>query len=256
MNANTLFPFINGCHSSRGGAKWPVIVGTTLLVVAAANATDLVWIGGTGNWNAAANWSPAQLPAAADNVFITNNGIYTVTVPNSVDPTVASLTLGGANGTQTLSLGRSILTLNGASIVNANGQLVLTVGNSTVTGAGSLTVNGALNWASGTMSGAGVTSIGGSGVVTINGGVTLTTRMMNNAGHVSWDSGNLTAGSGAVINNLVGGTFYVTFDSRLNVATAPATFNNAGLFRKTAGATIANLILPFNNSGTVQAQSR
>ena len=84
-----------------------------------------MWIGGTGNWNAAANWSPAQVPGPADNVFITNNGTYTVTLDKpDVDPAViGSLTLGGASGTQTLSIGNVVLTLNGASVVNANGHL-------------------------------------------------------------------------------------------------------------------------------------
>ena len=220
-----------------------------------ANATDLVWIGGTGNWDISANWSPAQLPTAADNTYITNTGTYIVTVPNSVNPTVASLVLGGTSGAQTLSLGRSILTLNGASVVNPVGQLTLTVGNSTVTGAGDLTVNGTLTWTSGTISGTGTATIGSNGVASINGGVTLTTRTFNNVGHVSWDSGNFTIGSGAGINNLAGGTFDITFDSRLSVAKAPGTFSNLGLLRKTAGTGIANLILPFNNDGIIQTWS-
>lgn len=227
------------------------IVATSALVP--ANAANLVWIGGTGQWNAAANWSPAQVPSAADNAFITNSGTYTVSIANSVDPTVASLTLGGSPGAQTLSLGRSVLTLNGASVVNPNGQLVLTVGNSTVTGPGNLAVNGALNWASGTISGAGALSIGNSGVVTVNGGVTLSGRTMSNTGHVTWNSGNLTIDTGAVINNLPGGIFDVAFDGRLSVGSAPASISNSGLFRKTAGAATANLTAPFNNSGLLQA---
>ena len=218
-----------------------------------ANAANLVWIGGTGQWNAAANWFPAQVPSAADNAFITNSGTYTVSIANSVDPTVASLTLGGGTGAQTLSLGRSVLTLNGASVVNSNGQLVLTVGNSTVTGPGNLAVNGALNWASGTISGTGALSIGNSGVVTVNGGVTLSGRTMSNTGHVTWNSGNLTIDTGAVINNLPGGIFDVAFDGRLSVGSAPASISNSGLFRKTAGAATANLIATFNNGGLLQA---
>ncbi|MFO1512637.1 MAG: MBG domain-containing protein [Verrucomicrobiota bacterium] len=255
MNSHFVFPVSSSAFRRwRDSVRWSAIIGLVLLAVT-AHAADLVWIGGSSDWNIAGNWSPAQVPTAADNAFITNSGTYTVNVPNAVNPSVASLALGGASGAQTVSLGRSVLTLNGASVVNPNGQLTLTVGNSTVTGAGNLTVNGALNWASGTISGPGTTSIGGSGVVTINGGVTLTSRTFNNAGHVSWDSGNLTAGSGAAINNLAGGIFDVTFDSRLNVGTAPATFNNSGLLRKTSGAAIANLILPFNNTGTVQSLS-
>jgi hypothetical protein len=49
-----------------------------MLFTIGANAADLVWIGGTGNWNAAGNWSPSQLPTAADNAIITNHGTYTV----------------------------------------------------------------------------------------------------------------------------------------------------------------------------------
>jgi len=239
----------------RNSLKSFALVGAVLFVAARVDAADILWIGGTGVWNAAPNWVPAQIPGAADNAFITNNGIYTVSIPNSVDATVASLTLGGISGSQTLSLGRSILTLNGPSVVNASGQLLLTVANSTITGTGNLTVNGTLSWASGTMSGAGVTSVGTGGVMTINGGVTLTARTLNNGGHVSWDSGNFTAGSGAVINNLAGATFDITFDGRLDTAAAPATFNNFGLLRKTAGTTTANLILPFQNSGMMQTQA-
>ena len=102
--------------------KWLILLGAALWIANANAATNLVWIGGTGLWNAPANWSPARVPTAIDNVFITNTTTYTVTVPDGVDPTVDSLMLGGASGTQTLSLGRSSLTLNSASVVNANGH--------------------------------------------------------------------------------------------------------------------------------------
>ncbi len=236
------------------GLKWGLAaIVATLLGMAGAKAADRIWIGGTGSWNAAANWSPAQVPTAADTAIITNVGTYTVTVPDRFDSTIGALMLGGATGNQTLSLGRAVLTLNGASAINRNGQLVLTVGNSTVTGPGHLTVNGALSCASGTLSGSGGTTIGGGGVMTIGGGVTFVERALNNAGRVSWNSGNFTVGDGAVLNNLAGGIFEVTFGGRLNVSAAPATFNNAGLFRKT-GALTANLILPFHNAGTVAVQ--
>src|SRR3982751_4165001 len=115
MNSRAHFHSLISSRYSGNYAKWRMLVGATVLSVGIANAADLVWIGGTGNWDAAANWSPAQLPTPADKAFITNNGNYTVTVPNAVDPSIASLTLGGATGVQTLSLGRSIVTLNGAS---------------------------------------------------------------------------------------------------------------------------------------------
>ena len=74
------------------------ILSAALFLAVAANASDLVWIGGTGNWNAAGNWSPAQVPGAADNAFITNNGTYTVTVPAGTTATAGSLAVGGLSG--------------------------------------------------------------------------------------------------------------------------------------------------------------
>jgi hypothetical protein len=255
MKPRALFPALTkGRRSTHGLAKWPVIVGATLLVVAAANAADLVWIGGTGNWNAAANWSPAQVPTAADNAFITNNGTYTVTVPAGTTATAGSVSVGGASGTQTLSIDRATLTLNGASVVSANGHLDFLVAQSVLNGAGNLTVNGTLNWANGTMSGTGVTSIGSGGVLAIgSGGVTLA-RTLNNGGATTWAGGNLTASTGATINNLAGGTFDITADGHLN-GSATTPISNAGLFRQTAGTASTIVTAPFTNSGALEVRA-
>src|SRR5690348_15147450 len=170
---------------------WLALAGATFLTLT-ANGADLVWIGGTGNWNVAGNWSPAVVPTATDNAWITNDGAYSVTVPAGSTATVGSLTLGGASGSQTLAIDRATLTLNGDSRVNANGQLAWLVSQSIVTGAGNLTVAGTLNWANGTMSGTGATTINSGGVVAIgSGGVTLG-RTLNNSGSGSWSGGNMT----------------------------------------------------------------
>ena len=233
----------------RAGAG-RALLGAALLAAGSAPSADLVWIGGTGSWNAAGNWSPTQVPGAADNAFITNSGSYTVTI-DAVNPTVASLTLGGASGAQTLSIARASLTLNGASIVNPNGQLVLTIGNSTLAGSGNVTVTGVLGWANGAMSGTGATIIGPGGVLTIgNGGVTLA-RTLNNAGAGTWSGGNFTLSTGAAFDNLAGGTFDITADGHVN-GTASTPVSNSGLFRQTAGSVGTIVTAPFNNSGTLQ----
>ena len=67
------------------------LVSAAMLFAFGANAADLVWIGGTGNWSAAGNWSPAQVPTAADNAFITNSGTYTVTLPAGTTGTASSV---------------------------------------------------------------------------------------------------------------------------------------------------------------------
>ena len=234
----------NSLQLSRTLTTWPTLVCVVMLFAFAGNATDLFWTGTTGNWNVAGNWTNAlggtQVPGAADNAFITNNGTYSVTVPAGTTATAGTLTVGGASGTQTLAIDRATVTLNGASVVNANGNISFLVSQSVLTGAGNLTVNGTLNWANGTMSGAGVTSIGSGGVLAIgSGGVTLA-RTLNNSGAATWAGGNLAASTGAAVNNLAGATFDITADGHLNGgATTP--ISNAGLFRQTAG-TVSTVI--------------
>jgi hypothetical protein len=228
-----------------------VLASAAMVFTAVANAADLVWIGGTGNWNAPGNWSPAQLPTAADNVWVTNNGTYTVTVPAGTTATASSLTVGGASGTQTLSIDRATVTLNGASLVNPNGQLALTVSQSVLTGAGDLTVNGTLNWANGTMSGTGTTTIGSSGVLAIGSGGVTFGRTLNQGGTGTWAGGNLTISAGVAFNNLAGATFDITADGRLS-GSATTPIDNSGLFRQTAGTVSTVVTAPFNNSGTLQ----
>ena len=228
-----------------------IILPAVLVLAGNARAADLIWIGGTGNWNAAANWSPSQIPGAGDNAFITNNGSYTVTVPAGSTATAGTLAVGGANGTQTLSIDRATLTLSGASVVNRNGQLALTVSQSVVTGAGNLTVNGTLDWANGTMSGAGTTTIASGGVLTIGAGGVTFGRTLNQGGVGTWAGGNLTMSAGVAFNNLAGGTFEITADGRLSGgATTP--INNSGLFRQTAGTVSTVINAPFNNGAALQ----
>jgi hypothetical protein len=50
-----------------------------LLFWGKAEAISINWVGGVGNWNVAANWSPAQIPTAADDVSILSGE---VTIPS------------------------------------------------------------------------------------------------------------------------------------------------------------------------------
>jgi len=217
-------------------------------------AADIVWTNASGNWNAAANWSPNQVPGAADNAFITNNGTYTVTL--NAAATVASLTVGGASGIQTFTNSAQTLTLNGASTVNANG--VFGLGSSgTLTGAGDLTINSPFNWTGGTISGA--SRLFANGGLTLSGSTkVLTGRMLVNAGAATWSAGQINFASGAVLSNAASGTFDCTFDGNMaNSGGTGQAVANAGLFRKIAGAaaTTINSPITFNNSGTVEVQS-
>ena len=252
MKTTTFTPALtNMSHPLKSSlAKWQALAVAVLFATAGTNAADLVWIGGTGNWNAAGNWSPAQVPTAADNAIITNIGTYTVTVPAGTTATAGTIAVGGASGTQTLAIDRATLTLGGASVINANGHLDFLVAQSILTGAGNLTVNGTLNWANGTMSGTGTTTIGSGGVLAVGSGGVTFGRTLNNGGTGTWSGGNLTMSAGVTFNNLAGGTFDITADGRLS-GSATTPINNTGLFRQTAGTVSTIVTAPFNNSGTL-----
>jgi hypothetical protein len=97
-----------------------------------AHSATILWTNTLGgNWNVPANWSPNQVPGAADNANITADGTYAVTV--NVNSSVNNLILGGAaSGLQTVQANGFTLGTITAS-VNNGGVLALT--NSTFTGA-------------------------------------------------------------------------------------------------------------------------
>jgi uncharacterized repeat protein (TIGR01451 family) len=146
------------------------------------------------------------------------------------------------NGAQVLGDG---VRINGGTINGTN----LIVGNTAV-----------LTWSAGTMSGAltDVTTIQGGGTLKISGAVTLTGRAISNSGLVLFASGgaNFNFGGGSTFTNTSTGIFedQNTVNAQLFWATnPPVNFNNAGLFRKTAGTgatTTLNGVL-LNNTGTV-----
>ena len=105
-------------------------------------AADVVWTNSSGgNWSSAANWSSGTVPGPSDNALITSVGNYTVTL--DVDASVASLTLGGATGTQSFSIPSHTLTLQSTSSIGANGVIALIGG--ILAGVGPITNRGAFN---------------------------------------------------------------------------------------------------------------
>jgi hypothetical protein len=92
-----------------------------------------------GNWNSASNWSPNELPAASDAVFIDANGNYTVTL--NVNARVESLIFAAASGAQVFAIPQDTLIVKTNSSFAANCQLSLGTGTISVTG-GTLTLLG------------------------------------------------------------------------------------------------------------------
>jgi hypothetical protein len=162
----------------------------------------------------------------------------------------------------------AVANFRGNAISTSNFSLGL---NGTFTSTASLTVTGTFDW-----NGAN-SQVSGSGAVNIPAGAVLRMynprlgptfkyldgRTLNNAGAASLFIGggggdiynNLVMRNGAVINN--SGTFDVLEDRGLaydGVGAYPV-FNNAGIFRKSAGSGTSELQVLFNNSGTVNVQS-
>ncbi|MFN8178933.1 MAG: T9SS type A sorting domain-containing protein [bacterium] len=230
------------------------------------------WINASGGvWSSPSNWD-SGVPGASDDAVITLAGTYTVTL--DVNASVASLTLGGASGTQTLSASSRTLTLGGASAVNANGALTLS--SSTVGGTGSLTNGGTLTMtgsamntaldnegnlivrASSTVNGALTTGVGtalrvqggnlGTGTLTVangftnNGTVELTSILGAQAATLVVSSGTLINEAGRAINALAG-----TGGSR----TLTAQIDNRGTLSVGTSLTINKASADHLSSGTI-----
>ncbi len=149
------------------------IVMVLALVPMCGFAQDVHWAtGADGNWNVAANWTPAVVPTSTDRAIIDASGSYTVTVsdvravtdlvvgdgslafPVLTIASGGSLTPSGASAIQfgaqaIISLG-GILILNGAGVTLGNGGLIVLqtdgglniANNAILTNNGNLTIDG------------------------------------------------------------------------------------------------------------------
>jgi len=138
------------------------------IIPKAAFGATVTWIGGSGDWNTATNWSTSALPGTNDNVMISPAATITVThsagthIVNSIQCSKAFVLSGGvlavtttfqASNTFTVSGGTlqsaTVTTTNGASFIVQSGTLngvtlngVLDVGNSVSGATNSSTTNG------------------------------------------------------------------------------------------------------------------
>ncbi len=203
-----------------------------------------------GAWSAAANWSPPTVPGPGDDILITLAGTYTVFL--DVDATVASLTVGGTSGTQTLALASNrVLTLNGPGTIGTHGAVTLASG--VITGAGDLTIDGALSWSGGEMEGPGATHANGGVALTGSLAKILDGRALTTAGTVTWTgTGALQVnGLSSVLND---GTWEVQNDAAI-IVSGPATFTNTGTLRKSGGTGTSTIQIPYDNQGVFDVQA-
>ena len=110
------------------------------------------------------------------------------------------------------------------------------------------------------MSGSGTTTIAAGGALTISGSNKyLNARVLTNAGTVTWTGNGADlggTGTAATINNSAGAVFDVQNNQSLYFGNGLGhTFNNAGLFKKSAGTSLTSITWAFNNTGTVEVQT-
>jgi hypothetical protein len=241
----------------RGG-RWSVcvVIAAIMSIVASvrARAATVSWLNAaSGNWSDTANWDTGTVPTAADDVVIAVDGTYTVTV--DVDTTVASLSLGGATGVQTLLLASHTVELSGVSAVGAAGAIAMTSG--VLTADAPLTVSGTLAWSGGTLQGAivigvaGTFTVSGSAPKLLQAGVPATS--VTNAGATTWTGTGALTLTSATFTNQASGTFTIQTDAALS---GTGTFANAGTFVKNGAVSLTMVQLSsFANTGTVSAQT-
>ncbi len=238
-------------ESRRIGMLITTILALLVSLSSSASAVTTSWTNAAGgNWNTPGNWDMG-VPGPTDDAVIALSGTYTVTI--DVNPSVASLALGGASGTQTLSATSRTLTLDAASTVGAHGFMNFT--SSTVNGSGPLVNNGAVRLTScttsvpvenaGTLDVRSATNLNGA-LTTIAGstlnvtGVSGTATVVNVAnGFTNNGTVNLTSGGGS-------------FASTLNVTTGTLTSTAGSWIQAVAGTGGARTLgAQVDNQGTI-----
>ena len=235
-----------------------ILAATTLfiLVLAGANpsnaaaACQKTWAGGSGNWHDAANWIPSGVPGGGDDVCITADGTYTVTIMvregtiNEFSGGADELTLGGNSGTQTIAVVGNFANgvSNTASLsattgtINSHGAITFSSNDpgsdaNLCAGDPGLTNDGTITWNGGggsrTMQGK-VTN-GATGAFNVNTNLTI-------PGTHSCGSNGLTNNGGSVsVANGANFTDQESFAQSAGTTTVNGTMNAQGTFNMTGG---------------------
>jgi hypothetical protein len=197
-----------------------------------------------------------------------NGGQYTLTSSSTVTGNGQVLFSGDVFSGGITNVGGAY-DVTGRTTISGSGQIanfisdvtfpVLTLSGGALTGVGNVTIMGLFSWSGGTLSVTGQTfANGGINLAsTIFSTPTLSGATLNNAGTATWSgTGGLSAGNGAVWNNLPGSTFLITSDRNFTVSSfAPVQFNNAGVVRKMASSDTTEIDLIMNNTGLVDVQT-
>ncbi|RMF59324.1 MAG: hypothetical protein D6748_06680, partial [Calditrichaeota bacterium] len=187
------------------------------LISTAMYGGDVFWNNPSGgNWSDGTNWDTGLAPQPGDNVFITLDGTYTITLDVNMD--VNSLALGAATGTQTLAATSRTLNATIGMTINANGVLQLDNSNTVnagITSTGTIYIRGQGN----TMNGALTLQTGSLMLLdaSVSHSIITFNNTVNNSGTIRLEDNvvnsricRISTGASGVVNNLAGGTVIST----------------------------------------------
>jgi hypothetical protein len=151
----------------------------------------------------------------------------------------------------------STLSLNGGGVYfNSSADLAFSNAtlNGTLGGSANITLTGATTWSAGTMAAGGKTIIPSGSTLTINNASSDVGlyRILDNSGTIVWTTANysISGATAGTVENRAGAVFDVQGGFQMS---SSGTFNNAGLFKKSAG-TGTYIQWTFNNTGSVDVQ--
>ena len=185
----------------------------------------------SGLWTTAGNWSTGVVPTSSDNVCITTNGTYTVTIEGAAS--AATITLGGSMGTQAV-------IIEGTRAVDSSLMLSAT--------GSSVGKHGALTLSSKNSAHSGYTLIGGGPSITItNAGTFQTSGGKTSPDYLRVDLADASTGkteiNGVTSEDGSGGATTLTNNGKFSVgSTGSLALTNASSFTQSGGT--------FTNSGT------
>jgi RHS repeat-associated protein len=247
-----------GARCGTGGSRWLIAVLLGLAAVgllafpatsSAAECTD-TWTGPAtgGVWTTPGNWSEGKAPGETT--------VACIPVGNTVIAGFGSVT-GVVQGEGSLQISGGSLTVANSEVVSELSSLTLTSG--ALRGEGPFVLTESFIWTGGgSMMGSGSTILrpGASGTISSSSArlnLELGRRLINE-GSLMFAEGELAMSYTSLIENT--GTF--TMNSESPSAIREATifgFLNKGTYRRTSGSGSGTMMVPFNNSGTVEVSS-
>ena len=225
---------------------------------------DVCWTnaGPDLSWTTDANWSTGTKPGLLDNVLLPTGLGGTITLDTGAQ-TIAtlisdeSLVINGATLTVNgAALFNSPLTIDGGGILNLPGSgnrvTTTTVTSGIIDSDGDLAINTVLNLTAGIFRGAGTTTVASGAAFNVDGNFLFEDNDLVNNGTLTV-SADLSLGLLNTVTNNSGGVIDITGD--FDMVGGGSSVDNAGVWRKSGGASDSFSDLIVTNTGSIESQS-